>query len=1076
MGAEFVSKSDTNIESKFRPNTAPSRGGSTNPNLNSLNLTSKFAGKSDAKSVNDSAASPVTTPLLSTSVLTPTTSLLTALLTGPLTSPAKSSSTSLTIPPTASPTTLETVIAPAADLGDLSSNPQSFAQQRTANPALVTASPSPSSPTAPSPLPIPQPVVIAAQIVTTGTSFFASTPEAPSFRDRTGPSATPTVTSTSAATSAGSAAVAAGPTSDFNKSLDVLLDRSGAVDTTANLSVPRDASSQAPDLPSAVGQAASDLAYSFLNVPAQPYATPGQFSIPPVPVSPMTAPAGFPPLAVATPTQSDAPVPSVSAAPTSAGSAAPSAADSRFQAAMPASATIVGLEHDQAATVQSPPAVSFAAAAPTPATPVTRTAPSSLPDHSSNQSAPLPADSQFRAVMPASATIVGLAHDQAATVQSAPAAVFTTASATPATSGTGTEPSSLPDNSSDQPARSPTDSQVHMATPASTTVVGLTLDQAATVQSAPVASSAAATTAMPVAGTAPSSLRDDSSEQAAPLPADSQFQASMLASTTIVGLTLDQAKTVQSPLAASFTPAVATPAMPVTKTVALWFPDNFSSQAAPLPADSQAHTATPASPTIDGLAHDQAATLQSPPAALFTAAAPTPAMPVAGTAPSSLPDHSFDKPALSSVNDSIQVPAANPAFNFAPLTFSAPTPAPTVIPTPQSRVMDDSFAPLPEPSTAKQAAAFQSSDLRGTNSTPGSLTAAELAPSAGSAALVAAPAPAVPSDASATAAAQTGGPPETGFAIANDVTNDLDSNNVSPVTSNSPKPNPNSATPAATAAPNATPIAAANRDAASNAKPGVSAQPATAAAFQTTAADKKSSAAGPPNAVSSSATPSSATPPFTGPSSTTPPSTAPSHDVPAALAAGRDPSATLTAAAPPAAAPPTQAASAAAPELPQTHQMLDSAPPAPAPPAPAPIATDPAAPAQMHVGIHTDAFGAVEIHTVVQQSQVGITVHSDRDIGRWFSSEVPGLTSGLNNSHLNLTGVNFDSGRSGVQTATSFQQGQPRQHSSETPGSQSAVLTDASPEKDAASESAPIDILPSDLSLGPAQTHVSIHV
>ena len=158
--------------------------------------------------------------------------------------------------------------------------------------------------------------------------------------------------------------------------------------------------------------------------------------------------------------------------------------------------------------------------------------------------------------------------------------------------------------------------------------------------------------------------------------------------------------------------------------------------------------------------------------------------------------------------------------------------------------------------------------------------------------------------------------------------------------------------------------------------------------------------------------------------------------------------------------------------------MLDSAPPAPSTPPAPPIATDPSAAAQMHVGMRTDAFGAVEIHTVVQQSQIGITVHSDRDIARWFSSEVPGLESGLNKSHLNLTAVDFDHGRSGVQTATSFQQGQPRQYFSETPGSPSAASHDASSDKDkdTASESAAIDILPSDLSAGPAQTHVSIHV
>jgi len=95
---------------------------------------------------------------------------------------------------------------------------------------------------------------------------------------------------------------------------------------------------------------------------------------------------------------------------------------------------------------------------------------------------------------------------------------------------------------------------------------------------------------------------------------------------------------------------------------------------------------------------------------------------------------------------------------------------------------------------------------------------------------------------------------------------------------------------------------------------------------------------------------------------------------------------------------------------------------------------------QMHVGIRTSAFGSIEIHTVVEQSQVGVAIHSDRDLARWFSSEVSGLEAGLKSQHLNLTAVDFASNRSGVQTATSFQQGQPRQTFSQTPGSYAAAL------------------------------------
>jgi len=129
----------------------------------------------------------------------------------------------------------------------------------------------------------------------------------------------------------------------------------------------------------------------------------------------------------------------------------------------------------------------------------------------------------------------------------------------------------------------------------------------------------------------------------------------------------------------------------------------------------------------------------------------------------------------------------------------------------------------------------------------------------------------------------------------------------------------------------------------------------------------------------------------------------------------------------------------------------------------------------MHLGIQTDAFGAVEIHTVVQQSQVGITVHADRDLTRWFSSEVPSLESGLNQHHLHLTAVDFDSGHSGVQAEASFQQGQPRQ-----PFSESAVFqpaTYAGPaEIEPALESAPVEIPGPGLPVGSAQTRVNVHI
>ncbi|MFY9907781.1 MAG: hypothetical protein WAK62_21690 [Terriglobales bacterium] len=241
----------------------------------------------------------------------------------------------------------------------------------------------------------------------------------------------------------------------------------------------------------------------------------------------------------------------------------------------------------------------------------------------------------------------------------------------------------------------------------------------------------------------------------------------------------------------------------------------------------------------------------------------------------------------------------------------------------------------------------------------------------------------------------------------------------------------------------------------------------TATASQPTAVDKKTIAA----------IETSTTSPATGPSVMNPVPTAVSQPVVAALP-GSNPSTATTTSPLPAAPLPAPANSGPAPALPQTHQMLDSAPPA-APASdptalPGDVHTDAQTPAQMHVGLRTDAFGAVEIHTVVQQSQIGITVHSDRDISRWFSSEVPGLESGLNNSHLNLTGVNFDNARSAVQAETGFQQGQPRQQQPQTFGAPAPSSSGSALAEPETTEFATANVPAVGLSTGPAQVRVSI--
>jgi hypothetical protein len=263
--------------------------------------------------------------------------------------------------------------------------------------------------------------------------------------------------------------------------------------------------------------------------------------------------------------------------------------------------------------------------------------------------------------------------------------------------------------------------------------------------------------------------------------------------------------------------------------------------------------------------------------------------------------------------------------------------------------------------------------------------------------------------------------------------------------------------------------AAAASDASSSAKSGDAPQLASAAPAASTTTEKKPAIAGQttPNVTYATGT-------FSGSNT---------QMVPAVLVPGKDGPPVLAPLAPALTAPPTQAGSESAPTLPQTHQMLDSAPLA-EPAVILPNQSDSSSSdagltaqvnAQMHVGIRSDAFGSVEIHTVVQQSEIGITVHSDRDIARWFSSEIPGLESGLNSSHLNLTGVSFDSGSSGVQTGSGSQQDQPRQHFTGTPGFSSNGQSSSSAEEDPAPASASLDVYPSDLLVRSGINRVSIH-
>lgn len=139
------------------------------------------------------------------------------------------------------------------------------------------------------------------------------------------------------------------------------------------------------------------------------------------------------------------------------------------------------------------------------------------------------------------------------------------------------------------------------------------------------------------------------------------------------------------------------------------------------------------------------------------------------------------------------------------------------------------------------------------------------------------------------------------------------------------------------------------------------------------------------------------------------------------------------------------------PDLPPAHQMLDAAPVAAAGDPSAGMQAGDAGVLRLHLGIHTTAFGNVEIHTVVEQSQVGVAIRGDHNLTRWFTSEVGSLEAGLKNQHLSLAAVDFTGARSGAQTAGGFQQGQPRQNFSQARGAAS-VAPVISPPSEAANE------------------------
>jgi hypothetical protein len=90
--------------------------------------------------------------------------------------------------------------------------------------------------------------------------------------------------------------------------------------------------------------------------------------------------------------------------------------------------------------------------------------------------------------------------------------------------------------------------------------------------------------------------------------------------------------------------------------------------------------------------------------------------------------------------------------------------------------------------------------------------------------------------------------------------------------------------------------------------------------------------------------------------------------------------------------------------------------PAENPPAPLPAASTVevarlvagVAQSEMHIGLRTQAFGSVEVHTVVRDSQVGLTVGSERgDLRGLLAPEVSGLQTSFRQQDLRFDNIHF---------------------------------------------------------------------
>jgi len=112
---------------------------------------------------------------------------------------------------------------------------------------------------------------------------------------------------------------------------------------------------------------------------------------------------------------------------------------------------------------------------------------------------------------------------------------------------------------------------------------------------------------------------------------------------------------------------------------------------------------------------------------------------------------------------------------------------------------------------------------------------------------------------------------------------------------------------------------------------------------------------------------------------------------------------------------------------------------------------------EMHIGLRTQAFGNVEVHTVVHENQLGLTLGSERgNLRGLLNSEVPSLQTAFRQQDLRLETIRFleGSGTTGSALSGGGDQ-QARSFSQSSTAPQSTVAdegADANERPDAAEE------------------------